>query len=58
MKEDNLGFPAAIMVVAFTYTILWGLYQFAYRNGYEANKCQRKHGYDYGKVSWFNGARK
>jgi hypothetical protein len=42
MKEDNLGFPTAIMVVVFCYTILWSAFQWGYSQGYEANICMKK----------------
>ncbi len=57
MKEDNLGFPAGILLVVFTYTILWAVYSWAYATGYEANKCIRKHGYNYSNTL-FMGSKK
>jgi hypothetical protein len=51
MKEDNLGFPTAIMVVVFCYTILWSAFQWGYSQGYEANICMKKHGYEFDQAT-------
>jgi hypothetical protein len=48
--EDNLGFPAGLMFVAFGYAIFFAVYNWGYGNGHDANKCKQAHGYRFEKT--------
>jgi hypothetical protein len=50
MREDNLGFPTGVMLVAFGYTVIWAVASWSYSRGYEAARCTKRHGYQFSET--------
>lgn len=52
-REDSLGFPVGLMVVVFSYTVIWAAWNLGYGSGVEDAKCREKHSYHMDSVKWF-----
>lgn len=53
-----MNFFRGLLSIALIYTIAWGIFQFGYSHGSDAEKCKERSGYQFNNVKWFAWARK